>query len=93
MALEHVWRGKKPPPSSTLRGANIVIYLDPLTRDTGCLRVISGSHIMLVEESGGALNSFQDYLGKSTVAARKLLIRGKDEGVWSRVLRPPGILA
>lgn len=29
---------------STLRHVKIAFYLDPLTRDTGCLRVIPGSH-------------------------------------------------
>ena len=39
--------GRKPIPSGNFyRGFSVAIYLDPLTRDNGCLRVIPASHVM-----------------------------------------------
>ena len=40
---ETSWHGG-PPPENTLGHVKIAFYLDPLTRETGCLRVIPGSH-------------------------------------------------
>jgi len=37
------WHGSKLP-GKTMAHAKIAFYLEPLTRDTGCLRVIPGSH-------------------------------------------------
>ena len=58
--------GKQPPLTSTLPGIKVAFYLDPVTCDTGCLRVIPGSHLMLAGGSASdspVLNPFQDYLG------------------------------
>ena len=40
---ETSWHGG-PPPENAVRHVKIAFYLDPLTRETGCLRVIPGSH-------------------------------------------------
>jgi len=37
------WHGG-PPPENAVRHVKIAFYLDPLTRETGCLRLIPGSH-------------------------------------------------
>ena len=56
--------GEKPfPETSTLRGIKVAFYLDPVGNETGCLRVIPGSHILGVKDSEGPLNPFQDHLG------------------------------
>ena len=39
-------REQKPPIGHDLPGVRVGVYLDRRTRDTGCLRVIPGSHIM-----------------------------------------------
>ena len=44
-----------------LRHLKIAFYLDPLTRDTGCLRVIPGSHKLKDDYA----NSLQEHLGDS----------------------------
>ena len=55
----------------TVRFVKIAFYLDPLTRDTGCLRVIPGSHIL----DDRFANAVQDQIRESE---RNWGVQGED---------------
>ena len=86
------WHSATDGTSPTLDHMKVTIYLDPLTRDTGCLRVIPGSQRPEFQQNLQALNVWSDDVHNDDPSRRAFGLRGAELPSYALEVRPGDVI-